>query len=138
MRAVTTTIAALVITVPFALAQAADRQRPRLQLRASPRVAFSPVVVSLTAELRGGDEVEDFYCPELEWDWGDGSRSARAQDCPPYEAGMELDRRYTEQHVFRTAGTYDVSITMRRGDRVLSVARAVVSVRPGLGDFSED
>ena len=43
-------------------------KKPHLELRASPRMAFSPVNVLLTAELIGGDDVEEYHCPELEWD----------------------------------------------------------------------
>ena len=53
----------------------AKPKKPRLDLRATPRMAFSPVNVFLTAELTGGDDVEDYHCPELEWDWDDGGKS---------------------------------------------------------------
>ena len=36
-------------------------RKPRLELRATPRMAFSPVLVLVTAELRGGDMDEEFY-----------------------------------------------------------------------------
>ena len=51
-------------------------RKPRLDLRASPRMALLPVDVFVIAELVGGDETEDFYCPAIEWEWGDGNRSA--------------------------------------------------------------
>jgi hypothetical protein len=109
--------------------------KPRLDLRASPRVAFSPVVVLLTAELVGGDEAEEFYCPSLQWEWGDGGRSSHESDCPPYQAGSQLERRYTAEHGFRQAGDYNVKVTMRRGGRVLATASARIALRPGLGDI---
>jgi hypothetical protein len=111
-------------------------RRPRLDLRATPRVAFSPAYVLLTAELVGGDEVEDFYCPSLEWNWGDGARSVRESDCPPYEPGRELERRFSSEHGYRHAGDYEVTVTMRRANRSVAVASARVAVRPGLGDMS--
>jgi hypothetical protein len=111
-------------------------RKPRLDLRASPRMAFSPVNVLLTAELRGGDDVEAFHCPEVEWDWDDGGRSVHQEDCAPPEAGVPLERRYTAHHAYRRAGTYTVKITMRRGSRPIAVASATVTVRPGLGDLS--
>ena len=112
--------------------------RPRLELRAFPRVAFSPALVTATAELRGGDDVEDFYCPEVEWVWSDGSRSVHGEDCPPFEEGVTLERRFSAEHAFRRAGTYTVKVIMRRGSRVLSVAHTSVNVRAGVADFSED
>jgi hypothetical protein len=111
-------------------------QKPRLDLRATPRVAFSPAYVLLTAELVGGDEVEEFYCPALEWDWGDGGKSVRESDCPPFQPGSELVRRFTAQHGYRSAGEYEITVTLRRANKSLAVASARVNVKPGLGDFS--
>ena len=111
-------------------------QKPRLDLRATPRVAFSPAYVLLTAELVGGDEVEEFYCPALEWDWGDGGRSVRESDCPPFQAGAELVRLFSAEHGYRGAGEYQITVTLRRANKSLAVASARVNVRPGLGDMS--
>jgi hypothetical protein len=111
-------------------------KKPRLDLRATPRMAFSPVNVLVTAELRGGDDVEDFHCPEIEWDWDDGGRSVHQEDCAPLEDGAELARRFTANHAYRQAGTYTVKITMRRAERPVAVAQTTVTVRPGLGDMT--
>ena len=136
MRTFAGTLVLLVLAVPAATAE--KPARPRLDLRAAPRMAFSPTVVNVTAELAGGDEVEEFYCPELEWDWDDGARSVRGSDCPPYQAGAsDFERFFSADHVYRQAGSYDVKITMKRAGRTLAVATSRVNVRPGLGDFSE-
>jgi hypothetical protein len=130
---------ALVIAAAGSTTMAADStkpQKPRLDVRATPRVAFSPAYVLLTAELVGGDEVEDFYCPALEWDWGDGGKSVRESDCPPFEPGSELVRSFSAEHGYRRAGDYRITVTLRRASKSLAVASARVSVRPGLGDFS--
>jgi len=111
-------------------------KKPRLDLRASPRMAFSPANILLTAQLSGGDDLEDFHCPELEWDWDDGGRSVHQGDCAPLASGAEIERRFTANHAYRQAGTYNVKITMRRAHRALAVATAVVTVRPGIGDMS--
>src|SRR5690349_22890008 len=51
-------------------------KKPQLSLRASPPISFSPANIHLVAELKGGaDDYEEFYCPAIEWDWGDGTRS---------------------------------------------------------------
>ena len=78
-------------------------KRPKLTLTARPPIAMSPARVSLTAELAGGpDDLEDFYCPTIEWDWGDGTSSETTSDCDPYEAGKStFRRRFTVEHVFR-------------------------------------
>jgi hypothetical protein len=111
-------------------------RKPRLDLRATPRVAFSPAYVLTTAELIGGDELEDFHCPGLEWDWGDGAKSVRESDCPPFEPGGEIIRRFTAQHPYRRAGEFQITVTLRRANKSLAVASARVNVRPGLGDMN--
>jgi PKD repeat protein len=116
----------------------ADRARPkkpRLDLRATPRMAFSPVNVLLTAELQGGEDSEVFHCPEVEWDWDDGGKSVHQEDCAPFKTGTALERRFTANHAYRQAGIYNVKITMRRATQPIAVASATVTVRPGLGDM---
>lgn len=136
MRSFAGTLVLLALAAPAVAAP--KPARPRLDLRATPRMAFSPTLVNVTAELAGGDEVEDLYCPDLEWDWDDGARSVRGSDCPPFQAGAsEFERFFSADHVYRRAGTYQVKITMKRAGRTVAVATSRVNVRPGLGDPSE-
>lgn len=135
MRRVITLILAILVAP---LGAGAAGRKPRLDLRATPRMAFSPTVVLLTAELQGGDEVEEFYCPEVLWEWDDGGRSAHGADCPAYEAGAALERRFTAQHAYRQAGVYTVKVTLLRSGKPVARASAVVNVRPGVGDFTGD
>jgi len=110
-------------------------KKPRLDLRATPRMAFSPVRVLLTAELMGGGDVEDYHCPEIEWEWDDGGKSVHEADCKPFEVGVtKIQRRFTAEHDYRKAGVYNVKVTMRRTNRPLATASVRVTVRPGLGD----
>jgi hypothetical protein len=125
----------VILLTPFA-ADAAGR-KPRLDLRATPRMAFSPTVVFLTAELQGGEDVEEYYCPEVQWEWDDGGKSAHGADCPAYEAGAALERRFTAEHAYRRAGVYNVKVTLLRSGRPLATATATINVRPGAGDFSQ-
>jgi len=111
-------------------------KKPKLELRAAPRMAVSPAQILFTAELKGGDNLEDFHCPEIEWDWDDGGRSDHEPDCEPFAPGTEIERRFTKEHVFARQGTYNVKITMRRADRVIASSRVTVTVRPGFGDVS--
>jgi len=98
-------------------------------------MAFSPVNVLLTAELIGGDDVEEYHCPELEWDWDDGGKSMHEQDCAPFEAGKTtIERRFTADHEYRKAGVYQIKATMRRVNRTLATATVRVTVRPGIAD----
>jgi hypothetical protein len=110
-------------------------KKPHLELKASPRFAFSPVNVSLTAELVGGADVEEYHCPELEWDWDDGGKSMHEADCAPFEAGKTtIQRRFTVDHEYRKAGVYQIKATMRRANRTLASATVRVTVRPGVND----
>lgn len=111
-------------------------KRPKLTLTARPPIAMSPARVSLTAELSGGpDDLEDFYCPTIQWDWGDGTSSETMSDCEPYEAGKStFRRRFTVEHVFR-AGYHRVSLRLKKNDKQISAATVVVDVRPGIRDL---
>jgi hypothetical protein len=136
MRA--STLTAIVIASLASAGFSAEKARkPRLDLRAAPRMAFSPVNVLLTAELQGGEEVDQLYCPEIEWNWDDGGKSVHESDCAPLETGGTFERRFTAQHAFRQAGTYNVKVTMRKANRPVAVATATVTVRAGAGDFSD-
>ena len=72
-----------------------EQKKASLTLKANPPIAFSPAKMVVSAELKGGsDETDDYYCPNLEWDWGDGTKSESNQDCAPFEAGKStIDRR---------------------------------------------
>lgn len=131
------------MSLPFAAAASqkdkAEKEKPSLSLKASPMMTFSPAKIVLTAELKGGaNDYEDYYCPTVEWDWDDGTRSESGMDCDPYEAGKsEIKRRYTVQHEYKTAGTYKVAIRLKRKDKTLVSANVTVQVRPGLRDPGE-
>jgi hypothetical protein len=114
----------------------ADSRRPKVTLKAQPLVSMSPARVVLTAELQGGaDDYEEFYCPSVEWDWGDGTHSESTLDCEPYEAGKsEIRRRFTVEHIFR-AGVYKVMFRLKRRDKTMAAATVNIQVRPGLRDI---
>ena len=110
-------------------------KKPALELRSTPRFAFSPARILFTAELKGGDDVEEFYCPEIEWEWGDGGRSVEEADCEPWVAGSTtIERRFTANHVFQFAGLYPVRISLRKSGKLLSTQQLNLAVRAGLGD----
>jgi hypothetical protein len=126
----------LLLLAPCAssLAQAAGKPaRPRFDLRASPPMAFSPVRVLLVGELRGGDDLEEYYCPGVEWEWGDGDRSVQESDCPPFEPGLELPRRFSASHAYHLPGRYQVKVTLRRADRTVAVATTPIMVHSRFG-----
>ena len=112
-----------------------DNRRPQIKLKATPVIAMAPARVVLTAELIGGaNDFEEFYCPAIEWEWGDGTQSESSSDCAPYEAGKsEIKRRYTVEHVFR-AGAYRVMFHLKRRDKSVGAASVNIQIRPGLRD----
>jgi hypothetical protein len=131
-------LALVVVTAsPLLGAEAAKPKKPALEVRFTPRFGFSPLNVLFIAELKGGADVEEFYCPEIEWDWDDGGKSVKESDCPPYEDGVtHIERRFSQEHGFVRAGVYAVKITMRRSNHLIAKQTANVTVRPGLGDPS--
>lgn len=108
--------------------------RPSVALRASPSVAFAPARIVLTADVRGGaDDFEPFYCPAIEWEWGDGTTSSSQADCSPYEAGKsQIRRRYSVEHVYRQPGAFRVFFRLKKGTQTSAVAQANLQVRAGL------
>jgi hypothetical protein len=139
MRLITLSTAAL-LAAPFSLAPEAraaegELEKPGLELRVTPRMGFSPINALFTLELDGGDEHEDYYCPELEWEWGDGSRSVQESDCEPFVPGeTKIDRRYTGRHLFKHSGNYHVTVRLKRVDRTVAKVSTTLTVRPGIGD----
>ena len=120
------------LTLAMAAPCLAGPRKPRLDLRASPRMAMGPVNVLVMARLEGGVEHEDFHCPALEWQWDDGSRSVHESDCEPFEADGEqaqLDRVFSAEHAYRAPGVYNVRLTMKRASRNVAVASTTVTVR---------
>jgi len=137
---------ALSIASTAAAAQKGDKEsrdkdkdqdkRPKITLKATPMISMAPSRVVLTAELLGGpNDLEEYYCPTVEWEWGDGTRSEATSDCEPYQPGKtEIKRRFTVEHVFR-AGNFRVMFRLKKHDKPIAVASANIQVRPGLRDI---
>lgn len=105
-----------------------DPKRPSLSLRATPPSGTVPVRIFVSAELKGGDDdYEDYYCPTVEWTWGDGTVSASTADCEPYEAGKsQIRRRFSADHLYKQPGGVRVTLRLKKKDRVVgSIAMPV-------------
>ena len=139
-RAVTALFVVLVIVIASSGASNAQRsgddRKPSLSLKATPPVGFSPLRVRLVVDVKNGaNDYQEYYCPAVQWDWGDGTVSENSEDCDPYQAGKsEIRRRYSVEHVFRQAGTYQVFFRLKQRDRVMAAISANVEVRPGVRD----
>jgi hypothetical protein len=92
---------ALVLFAPNGAGAAPDK--PKLALKANPAMAFSPARIVFTGELTGiANDNQEFYCPSVEWEWGDGTKSEESADCEPYQAGKsEIKRHFTTDHTYR-------------------------------------
>lgn len=114
-----------------------DTKKPSLSLRVTPPVGFAPLKTRLVVEVRGGsDDYEDFYCPTIEWDWGDGTVSANAEDCDPYEAGKSMiKRRFATDHTFQQPGAFRIAFRLKQRDRVVGMSTVNVQVRAGVSQF---
>lgn len=114
-------------------AKASEAKRPKLVLRAQPSVGVAPLRVTFSGELQGGaDDFEEYYCPTIEWKWGDDTSSESTIDCDPYETGKsQIKRRYTTQHLFRREGGYKVYLHLKRKDKIVGTASATIQIQPG-------
>lgn len=117
-----------------------DRQengkKPSLTLKATPPIAFSPARVRVVAEIRGGEnDYQQFYCPTIEWDWGDGTVSENSVDCDPYEAGKsEIRRRFSAEHTYRQSGSYKVYFRLKQKTKTVAASSVSVRIRPGISE----
>jgi hypothetical protein len=139
-RGFCTAIAVLALVLSSGGVTSAQRdgedRKPSLALKANPPVGFAPLRVRVTVDIRGGaDDYEEFYCPSIEWDWGDDVKSETSEDCDPYQRGKTvIQRHYSGEHVFRSAGGYRLTFRLKQRDRVISVASANIQVRAGVRD----
>ena len=111
-------------------------KKPSLSLKASPSVSFAPARVVVVAEVKGGaEDFEEFYCPTVEWEWGDLTLSTVEADCDPYAPGKStIKRRYTVEHRYKNPGAFKIVLRLKKGNRIVASANAQVQVRAGLGD----
>lgn len=134
-RIASTVVLALFVPVPIGTQTSDTKDRkPALTLKASPAVGFAPLRIFLSAELKGGpNDYEEYYCPTVEWDWGDGTRSESTTDCEPYRAGKsEIKRRYAVEHMYRLAGIFNVQIRLKRKEKVLVAAGTTLRIQASI------
>jgi hypothetical protein len=110
-----------------------ESKRPQITLKVSPASGMVPVRISGVAELKGGDnDFEEFYCPTIEWNWGDGTISESSNDCEPYESGKsQIRRRYSVTHPYRQGGHYRISFRLKQKDKIVGAATTVVQLLGG-------
>jgi len=138
VRAVALALGASLVVASHTALQAREQggnKKPSLTLKANPAVSFAPARIVLAAELKGGDnDLEEYYCPTVEWEWGDFTNSVDEADCEPYTPGKsEIKRRYTVEHQFKNPGSFKIVLRLKKGTRVVASANTLIQVREGLG-----
>ena|SRR5688572_23537056 len=110
-----------------------EPKRPSLALKATPGTGMVPIRVTATAEFKGGDDdYREYYCPAIEWNWGDGTVSEVANDCDPYEAGVsQIRRRFTQSHNYKRAGAFRIVFRLKHRDKVLTSQTTIVRLLGG-------
>jgi hypothetical protein len=115
--------------------EAQGKGRPKAELRVNPGLILPPARVVATLELtKGANDYQDYYCPKIEWEWGDGTRSESVEDCAPYEAGKsEIRRRFTEDHRYQHSGfgamSYEIVFRMKQGSETVLTQRQRIRVQ---------
>ena len=124
------------IFTPSSMAANQGKGKPKAALRVNPTLVLPPARVVATAELtEGANDFRDYYCPTIEWSWGDDTQKESGEDCDPYEAGKsEIRRRYTADHMYRHdpmggAGNYEIIFRMKQGSKVVLSLRQTIKVQ---------
>ena len=119
--------------IPVRAEDKVEPKRPSLSLRATPATGMVPVRVSATAEFKGGDDdFQEYYCPSIEWNWGDGTVSESSNDCDPYESGLsQIRRRYSQSHNYKRAGAFRIVFRLKNRDKVITSQTTVVRLLGG-------
>jgi hypothetical protein len=114
-----------------------DKGKPSISVKANPVVAFSPARVVVTADIKGGpNDYEDFYCPTVEWWWGDGTTSDQTTDCEPYEAGKsEIKRHFIINRIFESSGDFRIEFRLKKKDKIIAMGSTMVKIRPGVREI---
>jgi hypothetical protein len=136
-------IAAAIVLMLLPSGGAATADKPKLTLKANPVMAFSPASIHVTADLVGGaNDDQTLYCPAVEWEWGDGTKSAEESDCEPYQAGKsEIKRHYIAEHEFRVEEPnvggppsdyrdFHIQLRLKRSGKVILSGATSVKIKP--------
>jgi hypothetical protein len=97
--------------------------------------------VDVTFKLRIEDRgVEDYYCPRVEWEWEDGTKSTEEADCPPFDqASADEHRRvWTRVRAFKTSDSHRVKVRLYKADRMVHILEATAEVKGWEGMSREE
>jgi len=129
---VTATSSALVALALLA-GTAGAAEDPEVELRPVRKIWILPAgacEVDVTFRLEVKDRGDErYYCPEVEWEWEDGSRSISESDCPPFDEADE-DRRFVRRktHGFQRAGHWTITVRLSKAGELIHAEEADVLV----------
>ena len=109
--------------------------KPKLTVKVSPAMGgTAPARIVASADLIGGaPDGEELYCPAVEWDFGDDTKSTASADCDPYEPGKtEIRRRFTAEHTYPNGGNFRVQLRLKKKNKVIVSGSTSVQIRPGI------
>jgi hypothetical protein len=136
-------LCALVLAAAAVAGAHDGKKKPSLSMRATPVSGFAPLKVSVMVTLQGGaDDYQDYYCPAVEWDWDDGTKSEEKIDCDPYEAGKsEIRRNYRATHTYQFGGTdpsgFRVQFRLKQKNKTVASTSTTIRVQPGIRDGNQ-
>jgi hypothetical protein len=123
-------------------AAGADKKdtKPSIDVKSTPAMGFAPFRTVLTVDVKGGpDDYQQYYCPSVEWDLGDGTFAEQKTDCEPYEAGKsQIKRRYIREQMFNSPGEFRVLFHLKQNSKVVGTGQTIVRVRSGIRDDGGD
>jgi len=95
------------------------------------------VDVSFRLEVKDGGD-ERYYCPEVEWQWPDDTRSVSESDCPPFDEAEE-GRRFVQRksHPFTRSGQWTVVVRLSKAGELIHEAKTTVLIT-GYEGMSDD
>ena len=108
--------------------------KPRFVGLSSAMTMFDPAVGGAFVDVEfkvAGDVGEDWYCPRIDVDWPDGTRTMRESDCPPFESrdpGQRFSWRFN--HGF-PSGEWRVKACISKSGKLLACEVVVVRVVGG-------
>lgn len=109
--------------------------KPQVELKATPQFALLGIGPRASATVRFRLSVkdagnEDYYCPRVEWEWEDGTRSEEESDCPVFaEAGkQDHQRSWTRSHVFWEPGSPVIKVRLYKSDRLVKTIDVKVEI----------
>src|SRR5215831_11898453 len=134
----------LVAPIGWALLLMVAADKTKLTVKANPVMAFSPARIVASGELSGGaNDDQQYYCPSVEWEWGDGTKSQESADCEPFEAGKsEIKRHFVAEHTYRLEGEqtvtgqqpdyrdFRIQLRLKKSGKVIMSGSTTVKIKP--------